>query len=105
MLLRATTSFGLHLGSSNILLTSEQSTKLTLSYANWVYVYFVIIKNIPGSGFELYVIHLYKFSVYTKEAKTKNECQQPLNFAWCFYKLQQNVLLILICHLVSSNIL
>ena len=32
--LRATTSFGLHLGSSDILLTSEQSTKLTLLYAN-----------------------------------------------------------------------
>ena len=30
-------------------------------------------------------------------------CQQPLNFAWCFYKLQQQVLLILICQLVSSN--
>lgn len=81
MLLHATTVFGLHLGSCNILLISEQSTKLTLLYANRVYVYFFITKNILGSGFQLYVIHLYKFSVYTKEAKTKNESQQPLNFA------------------------
>ena len=69
MLLRATTSFGLHLGSSNILLTSEQRTKLTLLYANWVYVYFVITKNILGSGFQLYVIHLYKFCFFVHKGR------------------------------------
>ena len=69
MFLRATTSFGLHLGSSNILLTSEQSTKLTLLYANWVYVYFVITKNILGSGFQLYVIHLYKFCFFVHKGR------------------------------------
>ena len=86
MLLCATTSFGLHLGSSNFLLTSEQSTKLTLLYANWVYVYFFITKNILGSGFQLYVIHLYKycFLCTQRTRKPKMRCQQPLNFAWCF---------------------
>ena len=50
----------------------SKAQKLTLLYTNnRVYVYFVITKNILGSGFQLYVIHLYKFSVYTKEAKTK----------------------------------